>query len=103
MSRAPGPFTGYGRRSKTGNGKARNVAEGQRRLGSVPGSTRLLPLDADPPRKTDCPGHVAGRDDLGRYPVGDCGPGCLMRAFRLGRARWQGGRWIVPEELAQEA
>lgn len=90
-SRAPGPFTGYGRVRRPPNNGARSVHH----LGSVPGSTRLLPPDAEPPRKTDCPGHIAGRDSIGRLPVGDCGPDCLMRAYRLGRARWTGSKWVV--------
>lgn len=33
----------------------------------------------DLPRKEDCPGCVAGRDEHGRMPIGLCGPDCLMR------------------------
>jgi hypothetical protein len=49
----------------------------------------------DPPVKEDCPGHVAGRDEIGRYPIGDCGPDCLLRRYRLGRAVWDAkeNRW----------
>lgn len=74
-----GPFTGYGRRRRL-------------RL-DVP---KALRSDVDvpaPPRKADCPGHVAGRDELGRYPVGDCSAECLLRRYRLGLARWDGERW----------
>lgn len=80
---APGPFSGYGRRT-------RGVPSPH--FGSTPGSTRLLD-DVSPPRKTDCPGHAAGVDELGRWPVGDCGPDCLMRRYRLGLATWTDGRW----------
>lgn len=47
------------------------------------------------PEKKDCPGHVAGRDEIGRYPIGDCGPDCLLRRYRLGRAVWdaKNARW----------
>lgn len=83
-TRAPGPFTGYGRARRSQ----------PPRLGSVPGSTVEI-REVGPPRKTDCPGHIAGRDSVGRYPVGDCGPDCLIRAYRLGRARLEGGRWVA--------
>lgn len=32
--------------------------------------------------KEDCPGCVAKTDGLGRLPIGDCGPDCLMRRER---------------------
>lgn len=79
MTPRPGPFTGYGRRSQ--------------HRGSVPGSTVEL-APPEPPRKQDCPGHVKGRDDLGRYPVGDCGEGCVLRKYRRGLAKWNGQRWV---------
>lgn len=82
-----GPFTGYGRRSARGP-----------HGGTSPGAHRLAELIAqrvgDAPRKQDCPGHVAGVDSIGRWPIGDCGPDCLLRRYRLGLAIWKNGQWI---------
>ena len=46
------------------------------------------------PRKEDCPGHVAQRDSIGRLPIGDCGPDCLIRRYRLGEAVYIEGEWV---------
>lgn len=78
----PGPFDGYGRR--------RDVTAGRRQI-----TRHEVGVNVNVPKKEDCPGHVAGRDELGRYPIGDCGPDCLLRAYRLDRARWNGSRWYV--------
>lgn len=86
-----GPFTGYGRRARTGH-----LVAGQ----DAPAAPSSM-VPPPPPRKTDCPGHVAGRDELGRYPIGDCGPDCLVRAYRLGNARWDGERWTVVGQVAR--
>lgn len=34
------------------------------------------------PKRDECPGCAAGRDALGRLPVGFCGPDCLARKTR---------------------
>lgn len=41
-----------------------------------------------PPRKEDCRTCAAGRDDLGRMPIGLCGDSCLVRRHRRGEAVW---------------
>lgn len=80
-----GPFDGYGRTRRSGaQSGARIIA---RRPTPVPFTA------PPPPRKSDCAGHVAGTDSIGRMPIGDCGPDCLMRRHRLGEAVWDGERW----------
>lgn len=81
---ALGPFTGYGPRRGPRFGTSRSaLAVAAIRFESV----------GDAPRKTDCPGHVAQIDSIGRLPIGDCGPDCLIRRYRLGLAIWKNGQW----------
>lgn len=81
---SPGPFTGYGPRRGPRFGTSISA---QYRAGIAAESV------GDAPRKTDCPGHAARVDNLGRWPIGDCGPDCLMRRYRLGTATYKNGTW----------
>jgi hypothetical protein len=83
MSRL-GPFDGYGRPRRRPSARI-----APRHEVAAPPQFRT----PDPPRKRDCPGHVAGTDSIGRMPIGDCGPDCLIRRHRLGIAVWDGERW----------
>lgn len=83
-----GPFAGH----RPANG-----------TGTSHGALRLRDLKrervGDAPTKADCPGHVAGVDSIGRWPIGDCGPDCVLRHYRLGTAVWDGQAWRVPNTV----
>lgn len=52
------------------------------------------PEPRNPPHKEDCEGCRALVDSIGWYKPGYCGPDCLVRRYRFGRASREDGRWV---------
>jgi hypothetical protein len=49
-----------------------------------------VPVETKAFTRDDCPTCNAGRDELGRLPIGFCGPDCLARKARDARLRGEG-------------